>query len=168
VDVILRFAEEMMTGVGRSDLLRRIQSLNAGTARKQASEIELAILGFAAQRSPHAASEMLLSVANGPDVRIYRPTALRGCVRALQLCADTQGLTLHEAAIRVREHYRAYGRSLPRRAIGSTLLLKGLEAEVVVVLNADTFDARNLYVAMSRGSKCLVVCSKSPVLTPIW
>ena len=48
--------------------------------------------------------------------------------------------------------------------MGSTLLLKGLEAEVAVVLDAGNLDARNLYVAITRGSKKLIVCSESPVL----
>jgi DNA helicase IV len=47
-----------------------------------------------------------------------------------------------------------------------TLLLKGLEAEVAVVLNAGNLDARNLYVAMTRGSKALTVCSQTPILRP--
>jgi DNA helicase-2/ATP-dependent DNA helicase PcrA len=46
------------------------------------------------------------------------------------------------------------------------LLLKGLEAEVAVVLNASALDARNLYVAMTRGSRLLMICSNSPVLNP--
>jgi DNA helicase-2/ATP-dependent DNA helicase PcrA len=58
------------------------------------------------------------------------------------------------------------GRPLPKRAVGSTLLLKGLEAEAAVILNAGALDARNLYVAMTRGSKALTVCSPSPVLHP--
>lgn len=56
------------------------------------------------------------------------------------------------------------GRALPRRAVGSTLLLKGLEAEVVVILNGDSLNAANLYVAMTRGSMRLVVCSVNPLL----
>jgi DNA helicase-2/ATP-dependent DNA helicase PcrA len=48
----------------------------------------------------------------------------------------------------------------------STLLLKGLEAEVVVILNTDGLDARNLYVAMTRGSKNVIICSRSPILNP--
>ena len=58
------------------------------------------------------------------------------------------------------------GRPLPKRAVGSTLLLKGLEADIAVVLNADELDARNLYVAITRGSAKLVVCSKSSTLNP--
>lgn len=37
-----------------------------------------------------------------------------------------------------------------------------------VILNADTLNARNLYVAMTRGSKRLLVCATSPVLNPSW
>jgi DNA helicase-2/ATP-dependent DNA helicase PcrA len=56
------------------------------------------------------------------------------------------------------------GRPLPKRAVGSTLLLKGLEAEVVVLLNIEGMSAQNLYVALTRGSMKLVVCSASPVI----
>jgi DNA helicase IV len=58
------------------------------------------------------------------------------------------------------------GRRLGRRTVGSTLLVKGLEAEVSVVLHASELDAPNLYVAMTRGSKLLVLCSKGFVLKP--
>jgi len=55
---------------------------------------------------------------------------------------------------------------LPRRAVGSTLLLKGLEAEVAVILNPGIMNARNLYVAMTPGSQSLVICSPRPILNP--
>jgi DNA helicase-2/ATP-dependent DNA helicase PcrA len=64
----------------------------------------------------------------------------------------------------VREENRLLGRPLPKRAVGSTLLLKGLEAEVAVVLNTEGMSAQHLYVAMTRGSMKLVVCSASPIL----
>ena len=35
---------------------------------------------------------------------------------------------------------------------GTTLLVKGLEFHHAVVLDADAYDARNLYVALTRGS----------------
>jgi len=65
----------------------------------------------------------------------------------------------------MREQNRLLGRPLPLRGVGSTPLLKGLEADAVVILNADDMDARNLYVAVTRGSKRVVVCSRSPVLS---
>ncbi len=99
-------------------------------------------------------------------MRTHRPAVLRACIKGLQLCDGTDGLSFHDAAIRMREQNRLIGRPLPRRAVGSTLLLKGLEADVAVVLNAGGLDARNLYVAITRGSKALTVCSPTPVLAP--
>ena len=82
------------------------------------------------------------------------------------MCSGRDGPGFYDAAVRVREQNRLQGRSLPRRAVGSTLLLKGLEAEVAVILEADNLSPQNLYVAMTRGSKKLLVCSRSPVLNP--
>lgn len=71
-----------------------------------------------------------------------------------------------EATVRERERNRHESRPLAQRAIGSTLLLKGLEAEVAVITAPEEMDARHLYVAFTRGSKKLVVCSFTPVLMP--
>ncbi len=68
----------------------------------------------------------------------------------------------------IREQSRLIGRPLARRSVGSTLLLKGLEADISVVLNAGALNARNLYVAMTRGSRRVLVCSASPILNPPW
>jgi hypothetical protein len=113
-----------------------------------------------------AAADVLVEIGKQGGVRVHRPAVLRACLRALQLCGAAEGLSLHDAAIRLREQNRLIGRPLPRRAVGSTLLLKGLEGDVAVVLNAAALDSRNLYVAMTRGSKGLIVCSSTPVLNP--
>jgi DNA helicase-2/ATP-dependent DNA helicase PcrA len=41
--------------------------------------------------------------------------------------------------------------------IGTTLLVKGLEYDHAVILDADALDAKDLYVAMTRGSKSLTI-----------
>ena len=110
--------------------------------------------------------ELLVEISKEGGARVYRPAVLRACIRALQACSGNEGLSFYEAATRAREQNRMQGRPLPKRAVGSTLLLKGLEAEVAVVLNAGDLDARNLYVAMTRGSKALVICSLTPILNP--
>jgi DNA helicase IV len=89
---------------------------------------------------------------------------LRACIKALQSCGGSGGNSFYDEAIRVREQNRLVGRPLPRRAVGSTLLLKGLEAEVSVILDVADHDAKNLYVAMTRGSTRLVVCSRERVV----
>jgi DNA helicase-2/ATP-dependent DNA helicase PcrA len=74
------------------------------------------------------------------------------------------GSSPNEAAVSVRERSRLIGRPLAKRTVGSTLLLKGLEAEVSVVLNTEGMDAANFYVAATRGSTKLVICSADRML----
>jgi hypothetical protein len=164
--LVAGFAQKVMTNVGADDLVRRVQSLSRGTARNAPSDVEIAALSFVQNPSHRLAAELLVEIGKEGGVRTYRPAVLRACIQALQLCDGPDGLTFDESAIRMREQNRFVGRPLPRRAVGSTLLLKGLEADVVVVLNAHKLNARNLYVAMTRGSKIVTICSPTPILRP--
>jgi DNA helicase-2/ATP-dependent DNA helicase PcrA len=166
LEQLAQFAQRVMSNVGAADLVRRVQSLMRGTARNPPSDVEKSALAFVQTPSHRAAVDVLVEIGKEGGVRTHRPAVLRACIKALQLCDSAPGVSLHDAAIRIREQNRLLGRPLPRRAVGSTLLLKGLEAEVAVILNADDVDGRNLYVAMTRGSHALTVCSRTPVLSP--
>lgn len=166
-EILIRFSQKLMTNVGASELIRRVISLRSGRARNGPTTIEQSALSFIDAPSALSARNLLEEISRGKKVRIYRRTVFRACVTALQQCADGGGLSFYESAIRIREKYRACGRPLPRRAVGSTLLLKGLEADVAVVLDADSLDKNNLYVALTRGSSALTICSKTQILSPI-
>lgn len=161
---LVNFAQSVMRNVGAADLVRRVESLLRGSARKPPTDVEAVALSFARSPSYRAAVDVLVEIGKEGGVSTHRPAVLRACIKALQSCDGTDGLSFYDAVIRMREQNRLVGRPLPKRAVGSTLLLKGLEAEVAVILNADGLDERNLYVAMTRGSRALVVCSQSPVL----
>lgn len=163
---VVSFAQNVMVNTGAADLLHRVQSIRNGTNKNPPTAAEAAAVAFAARPSHRQAAVLLAEIGQQAGVRAYRPHVLRACMKALQTCAGTEGLSFHDAAIQMREQNRLLGRPLPRRAVGSTLLLKGLEAEVAVILNAHTLDAKNLYVAMTRGSKLLTVCSPEPILKP--
>jgi DNA helicase-2/ATP-dependent DNA helicase PcrA len=164
LELLIGFAASVMTNVGPADFLRRVHSLERGTARQAASEAERAALRFNADRTPHSAIDLLVEVGKQAGVHTHRAAIFRACIRSLQSVASQSHATLYDAAVFTREQGRALGRSLPLRAVGSTLLLKGLEAEVAVILDARDMDARHLYVAMTRGSKRLIVCSESATL----
>src|SRR5690606_10547316 len=134
-------------------------SLQNGTAQNPATDAEAAILAFIAAPSFGSAAKVLAEINKQSGVSVHRPAVLRSCLRALQSC-ENDGGNLLDAAIRMREQNRLVGRPLPKRAVGSTLLLKGLEAEVAVILNASDLNARHLYVAMTRGSKALTICAR--------
>lgn len=159
------FAQSVMRNVGAADLVRRVESLRRGTARNPPTEVEMAALSFVRAPSHRAAVDLLVDIGKEAAVTTHRPAVLRACIKALQSCDGAEGRPFHEAVIQMREQNRLIGRPLPRRAVGSTLLLKGLEAEVAVVLNADGLDRRNLYVALTRGSRAITVCSRSQILS---
>ncbi|MGZ0174324.1 MAG: UvrD-helicase domain-containing protein [Planctomycetales bacterium] len=163
---LLKFAATNMTNVGAAETGRRIRSLIIGSARNPPSEVERNAISFVNSPTHRHAAEVLTAISRKSKVRVFRPVPLNACIKALNACEETDGLTFEDAAIRMREQNRMLGRSLPRRAVGSTLLLKGLESEVAVVLNAGELNARNLYVAMTRGSQHLTLCSPNSVLRP--
>lgn len=166
LETVLSFAGDTMTNVGAAELLRRVDTLKRGRARNEANAVETAALAFVAAPTHQATAQLLEAIGADTGVRSYRPAVMRACMKALQLCAGTEGMSFEDAAVRMREQNRLLGRPLPRRAVGSTLLLKGLEADVAVILNAHKLSAKNLYVAMTRGSRMITVCSPSSTLRP--
>jgi hypothetical protein len=162
--LLIDFAGSVMTNTGASDLMRRVEVLEGGKQRRAASEVEALALSFKSAPSPASAAKLLSAISDQGGVRIHRPAILRACLRALSNCSDQAHMSFLDAALAAREQNRMVGRPLPRRAVGSTLLLKGLEADVSVILNAQGMDARNLYVAITRGAHRLVVCSTVSML----
>lgn len=163
-DRLLDFAATVMTGVDSNNMKTRIRSLSRGTAVKAATGAEQAALDFSRQPTPASAITLLTGINKQEGVRPHRPTILSACLRALNLCENAADF--HELAVSVREQQRIMGREIRGRAVGSTLLLKGLEADVAVLLDTSSFSAADLYVALTRGARKVVVCSESSVIKP--
>lgn len=163
---LVRFATEVMNGLDVEALRSRIRAITRESVPAE-TELERALVAFMNTASHSHAAVILEEMEGHPGVRCHRPTVLRACIRALHGADDaSSGNSFYEAAVREREYNRGLGRPIPARGVGSTLLLKGLESEVAVLINPRDMNARNLYVAMTRGSKKLIVCSQSPVIVP--
>lgn len=83
---------------------------------------------------------VLVEINKQAGVRPHRPAILSACLRTLNSCDDADGF--HELAMAVREQQRMVGREIKGKAVGSTLLLKGLEADVAVLLDTASFSAQ--------------------------
>ncbi len=162
---LLQFAQSAMTNASAQPFSQRIASLRAGRARNPATSAETSALEFLQGPTLSAAAALLEALRAQVETRVHRPAVLFGALKALRMAAGS-GQPLAQAAVAVREENRHLPRSMGRRAVGSTLLLKGLEADVVVVLNADVLNAANLYVALTRGARRVVVCSTQSILAP--
>lgn len=165
LDLLVRFSASLMTGIGPAALLPRIQSILNGRNRTAPSPLEHATVSYGQAPSLGSAADLLERCSRLPETHLYRPEMLRCCVAALRM-AMSGTHTFHQAVLQIRDKARFSGRPLNRRAVGSTLLLKGLEADVAVILEPQGMDAHHLYVALTRGAKKILICSGTPILQP--
>ena len=63
--------------------------------------------------------------------------------------------------ISTRENTRRIGRKLSKRVIARTILIKGLEFDHAIIMDAHLFDRKNLYVALTRASKTVTIISET-------
>lgn len=162
--LLAEFATSMMTEVGTANLLARVETIRGGRARTPATPAEAAAVAFVTTPNYTTSIDLLLSLADQRGARVYRPEVLHCCISALRAAGGEGGFI--GAAMQIRERNRHLGRPMGRRAVGSTLLLKGLEADVAVILEPERMTAQHLYVALTRGARRVVVCSSTPLLTP--
>jgi hypothetical protein len=166
LEKLATFGGLVMRNVDVDRLMRRLESLRTGTTQRAASEVEMLALRFLDEPTHAVAGDVLEAMSRTGNRVPHRPVVHRACIRALRNCDGNDGNTFMVAALRERETNRTLVRPISGRSVGSTLLLKGLEADAVVVLYADQLDAKNLYVAMTRGSRSVVICSRTSLLRP--
>lgn len=155
----LDFAKKCFTGVGNA--------LTAGTKR---GELAKQSKGTKYPLVLHAANDYLnnptsshlkaffLELKDNPEASAYRRDLLYRFLNVLKLHINGQGASLSEAANLYQREMRHMGRPIShRKLIATTLLVKGLEYDHAVILDANSLDANDLYVAMTRGAKSLTI-----------
>lgn len=164
---LVAFAKDCMTGVGGT--------LSAGTQRGEevtikpntrGREIARTANGFLAEPSSRAMAELLRRIEHAEDVSVVRRdlyNRMRGVLRKHGLDSTT---SLLDAAAKYQSEFRYKGRPAGRRLIGTTLLVKGLEFDHAIVLDAASLGTKELYVAFTRGAKSLTIVSTTTTLNP--
>ncbi|MRD49645.1 UvrD-helicase domain-containing protein [Caenimonas koreensis] len=165
LDALLALAASAVANANISHLKARLKSLKAKRAIKEANETEELVLQFDGSPTTQHAATLLEAIARQPKARVFRREIYFGVIAALRRCSERK-CSVAEAIQQVRDGYRHAGRKVSGRVVGSTLLLKGLEADTAVVLYPEEMDAKNLYVAMTRGARRLVICSGASILIP--
>ena len=159
---LLHFAHDVMTGVDISATVAALNLVIKNPDPHAGLGEERSLIELARHTDMRAYATVLTAMAGKRTV--HRPEMLEALCEAAVLAGKDTTRTLTEAAAYVREKRANGGRKLGARSIGSTLLLKGMEADHTVVLDADKMKPRDLYVAISRASRSLTVVSRSPVL----
>jgi DNA helicase-2/ATP-dependent DNA helicase PcrA len=151
---------------------REVKSIRAGLDRGQVPRVRKHInvlqvlLEVVHADSVAAVEPALQALAEVGGAAVYRRELLREAKRAVRAVVAGDAASMTDAAWLVRNRARQQGRLLSRCAVGTTLLVKGLEFDHAVLLDADTHDARNLYVALTRGARTLTIVSGSSFIRP--
>lgn len=168
LECCIAFLIKVMTNVYGDRLQTRVQSILGNRNRTPATDPELAAISLLQNGGYAEAVNFLKSMAADRNRRVYRQSAFNIMIEALRTTEATQDADLSSVIAGLREQRRHAGRSIPPKAVGSTLLMKGLEADHVVILDADrpgnTMSKQHLYVALTRGAKSVNVFSRSPLL----
>lgn len=163
---VLAFAKDCMV-VG-NQLDGWIQLLSRNNLQKvhqsaPESEIAQAIVNIVDADNFESVGRCLDTIRHQPGVYVHRKELLSEMKRAIRVHAEGGEATLHDAAWKARYRTRVVGRKPEKRLISRTLLIKGLEFDHAIVLNADKLSGpKNFYVALTRGCQSLTVLSKSP------
>lgn len=164
---VLDFSAKCMTQVGSKLKTIRTALENGRVPKVRNCTDQLdALLRVAKDGGIDAVESALDSVERVPRAFVYRRELLREMKRTVRAFAGGEAKSLEQAAWVIRNRTRRLGRVLPRYAVGTTLLVKGLEFDHAIVLDAEKYDAKNLYVAMTRGSRSLTIVSDNPCLRP--
>lgn len=162
----LDFSKKCFTGIG--DILTA--GTKKGEVAKQSKVTKYPVVLHAANaylNSPTSAHlrAFFLALMDNPKTSAYRRDLLYRFLNVLKIHIDDGGPTLVDAANLYQREMRRTGRPIShRKLIGTTLLVKGLEYDHAVILDADTLDAKDLYVAMTRGARTLTIIGEQRYL----
>ncbi|MGC4900513.1 hypothetical protein ACLQ2Y_14385 [Micromonospora echinospora] len=115
--------------------------------------------------SPARVHEALNALDSVPTTKIFRHDAWYTILNALRIA--TSGTTDVAAAVtQLRNRARVTGRRTTQHVISRPVLIKGLEYDHAIILDADAHHPTSLYVAMTRARRSLTIVSREPVLRP--
>lgn len=110
--------------------------------------------------------DVLKMMRSIPESSLYRADLWHSMLQAIELYQTGKYESLREAAWHARQRQKNIGRTEYPRIISRTLLIKGLEYDHGILLDAHLFDRKNLYVALTRASTSLTILSESHILKP--
>ena len=107
-----------------------------------------------------------MTISRFPEIVIARKELWQDFDRMLGLVARDSSQSFSDAAAAVRGRAKKFGRRPSDRVVGTPLLVKGLEFDHVLVMNAQQLSREELYVSLTRAQTSLTVMSPRPILPP--
>jgi hypothetical protein len=162
---VIDFASKCMTQVSielsRIKTKLSLNETNITAGLRKNIPIAQALTDVVNSRELEMTLKAMLLIEQIPGRVLYRRELWNDMKRAIKELETGTYASLREAAWKVRDRGRVLGRKPAHRTVSRTLLIKGLEFDHAIVLDADALGTKELYVAMTRGCKSLIVLSSS-------
>lgn len=157
---VMDFLKQCTSNTGQSLSSARARYARGQTATARATSSHKpavnALNEVAEAGTPDIVLNAIDAILELPGVRVHRRELLREMRRALRHQQHHPEADLTDAAWHVRDITRRTGRRMPRLAVGRTHLVKGLEFQRAIVLDASALGTpQQLYVAITRGAYSL-------------
>lgn len=169
---VLDFATECLTKVSTSlapiDAVLSRGELPIPARYRSNAAVAAALVRVTEGADFEAVRDAMDAIQATPGAKPFRRELWDELGRAINEYGRGEHPNLRAAAWAARNRARFGGRRLDQRLVSRTLLIKGLEFDNALVLNANEFEnprfpgegAKNFYVAMTRAAKELVVLSE--------
>lgn len=148
-----------------SNLKTAAQKIVSGLGSASKHELVVALTELHEAFTPVIASRVLSAVQNHESTSCHRYQPVMIIEMALQGLKDGRYASLYESLEAAIASISRKGRLIPRYSIGSTLLVKGLEVEEALILNAHTLPRNDLYVALSRPTQKITIFTNNPIIS---
>lgn len=149
-----------------SNLKVAAQRIVSGVGSGSQHELVVALKELHEEFNPTNASRVLGAVQNHESTSCHRYQPIMIIEMALLGRKEGQYESLYDSLEAAIASLSRKGRLIPRYSIGSTLLVKGLEVEEAVVLNAHKLPCNDLYVALSRPTQKVTIFADNHMISP--
>jgi DNA helicase-2/ATP-dependent DNA helicase PcrA len=164
----LDFICDCMVGAEKADFLKAVKSHASGKKCGTAKFGDLIKVGIAVAEgtAENAVLELLQGFNGKKTTRLFRRELFFSMCSALRIKSTRQHDKLTDVIWDVQNRIRHSGRSIGKRSIGSTLLVKGLEFDHAVIIHANNMSRKDWYVALTRATTSVTILSPSACFSP--
>lgn len=166
LDFVLDLIKDVMLNADAASLKSVVKCVMEGRRRNPLNNIQTACVEIARSKDLKPILNLLEEIPRQQRGWIYRRELYTALCCALRGVITGEHDTLEGAVWDVQNRRRHAGRRFGNRNIGSTLLVKGLEFDHVIIVDVETLKLNDLYVALTRGSRSITVISESCILRP--
>lgn len=159
LEAVIDFAKQCMTSV--ADVLpagAKKFEISKITKATKCPELARAANNYLEESSSLHLKAFLECIRNNKETHLYRRDLFYRLMNVLDIHIHSEDQSLKEAAQEFQKEFRFKGRPIRySKIIGTTLLLKGLEYDHAIIVDAASMSLKHLYVALTRGSKSVTI-----------